>query len=1072
MKKTIVLLFTFMLLCFYVKAQTNIMVYSEDFESGGPGIQLNTNGLGSNTGSNMWVINNSYIGAPLYPNTTDESITSGGTISFAPNSNYLHIYDQSSGITSCNYNPTNASDRFVQITNGFCTLGMTDVKLTFFYMGQGSASAYAEVLYSVNGGAWTSTGTQYSGQSIWQYTMIQNPAFNNVNNLRFGLRWVNDAGSLPGNTSFGIDDIFITGFFDNFVTNFNVVVDSVTPNPICQNFGLLIFYHVPVPICGNGFFEVQLSNAAGSFTGATSLGIYMASNSNANGILWPTIPATTAPGLCYKIRIHYYYTNYSLNFYSNASQCIEVQSCPNTISTMQPVVTMGPDSLCVGSVIDIPFYSTGVYQNANNYIAQLSDSNGFFTGNLNILGSIPDHETYDPALGSPPGSVSGLVNENNQPIPDGCNYYIRVISTNPSAIGLQWGPFCIKHCDIETNHKLDIHACLTSTTGYDTTIFANIHYSDSSGSAAIYNPSNNQFMLEVHSSQNFAVIPPIGGLGSIIASNDTTLQISIPNATLLGTLGLAPGLYYLRIVATNSNHPWDVNGTLIRLLIGAPSDNLWIWQDPPDSVLCVGDAVFFYPIPYNAGPPMNSTYQWYLNGPLFSSEAAIGILFNGAGNFNLVVQETNYGCHGPMTPNSVSLQVLAPPNAAILGPLQVCMGDTIYYHVNFNPNIYYEWTTSGGISDTSNNEMYIVFDTPGVYTIDLLCLNQCGQAIGHKNVLVSAHPDPTFSTTPTNICAGDSIIVNYTGSSTSPLTYSWNFGGGTAVPGGNNPGPHNVTWTTVGPHSIVLDISKYSCHTLDTNYINVIESPIPLFSFNNVCLGSPTLFADSSLGNPNSWIWNFGNGSALSTQTNPSYIYPDTGSYSVQLFVTNGTCSDSLSQTVSVYQIPSSVFTTTDPICYGETATITYTGNAPYNADYTWNFPGSLIVSGTGPGPYSVTWPDSGTYYVNLSVLQNLCLSTTTNDSITINNCDLPDITVPNIITPNGDGKNEVFFITDLDSYPQSHLVIYNRWGKLIYENSNYLNDWNGGGCSDGVYYYVLTLKNGTSKHGSITLIQ
>ncbi len=1067
MKKIALLFYAFMLIGFCAQAQTNILVYSENFENGAPSVVMNTTDVGSNTGSNMWIINNSYNGAPLYPNTTDESVTVGGTISFAPTSKYLHIYPQPSGITNCSYDPTAASDRFVRITGGMCTRGMSDVKLTFFYLCQGSPTAYGEIYYSVDNGPWTSTGTQYSSQAIWQYTIIQNPAFNNVNSLRFGIRWVNNAGSPPGEMAFGIDDIFVTGFFDNFVTNFNVIIDSVIPNPICQNFNPTIYYHLTVPICGSGFYEVQLSNAAGSFTTPTILDIYMFSNSMMSGTIpWSTIPSNTPPGSCYKIRIHYYFTDYSLNFYSNASPCFVVQQCPNTVSTLQPVVTMSSDSLCVGSVIDVPFYSTGVFLGTNKYIAQLSDSNGLFSGNLNVLGSATNSTTYDPALGSSPGSVSGLVNENNQPIPDGCNYYIRVISTNPAAVGTSWGPFCIKHCDIQTNHTLDIHACLTSTQGYDTTVYANIHFYDSVGNVSIYNPLNNQFMLEVHSSQNFAVIPPLGGLGSITADNDTTLHIHVPNATQLGTLGLQPGLYYLRIVATNSNHPWDVNGSLIRLLIGAPADDLWIWQDPPDSVLCVGDAIYFYPIPYNSGPPMNSTYQWYLNGSLFSSDAAIGILFNGAGNYNLTVQETNYGCPGPVVPNSVSLQVLAPPSVAIIGLSQVCLGDTLYYHVTFHPNYYYSWTVSGGqIIDTANNELYVLFDTEGVYTIDLLVLNQCGQAIGHRNIIVTAHPDATFTIMPDTICSGDKVLINYTGTSIAPLVYAWDFDGGNANPGGNLPGPHDVSWNNAGLHSVVLDISRYSCHTKDSNYIYVKQKPISNFHTDTVCYGTPTVFTDSTQGNPLTWLWNFGDGSPTSSLPSPSHLYANSGNYNVQLIVSNGDCTDTVGKTVVVSPPPT--FTAETPACIGAEYTITYTGNAPSNTIYNWNFSDATVLSGSGAGPYTIMWNNPGTFPISLSLTPNACPVTI--DSVLAQGC---LITIPNIITPNGDGINDVFKIKGLESFRNSQLFIYNRWGKLIYKNDDYKNEWDGGNHADGVYFYVLEMKSGTSYNGTITLMR
>lgn len=83
----------------------------------------------------------------------------------------------------------------------------------------------------------------------------------------------------------------------------------------------------------------------------------------------------------------------------------------------------------------------------------------------------------------------------------------------------------------------------------------------------------------------------------------------------------------------------------------------------------------------------------------------------------------------------------------------------------------------------------------------------------------------------------------------------------------------------------------------------------------------------------------------------------------------------------------------------------------------------------------------------------------------------------PNIITPNGDGFNDTFIITDdnevqssgsslksqrstypliNDFYISNELVIFNRWSQKVYETKNYLNDWDGGVLSDGVYFYIL----------------
>lgn len=60
---------------------------------------------------------------------------------------------------------------------------------------------------------------------------------------------------------------------------------------------------------------------------------------------------------------------------------------------------------------------------------------------------------------------------------------------------------------------------------------------------------------------------------------------------------------------------------------------------------------------------------------------------------------------------------------------------------------------------------------------------------------------------------------------------------------------------------------------------------------------------------------------------------------------------------------------------------------------------------------------------------------------------------VPNIITPNGDGLNEVFRFTGLGPGPWQ-LQVYSRRGRLVYQQENYQQDWEATGPTEGLYYY------------------
>lgn len=67
---------------------------------------------------------------------------------------------------------------------------------------------------------------------------------------------------------------------------------------------------------------------------------------------------------------------------------------------------------------------------------------------------------------------------------------------------------------------------------------------------------------------------------------------------------------------------------------------------------------------------------------------------------------------------------------------------------------------------------------------------------------------------------------------------------------------------------------------------------------------------------------------------------------------------------------------------------------------------------------------------------------------------------IPNVFTPNGDNINDYFEIKKIELYPENELTIYNRFGKIIYQQKEYKNNWNAQSLPTGVYFYHLVIHN------------
>jgi gliding motility-associated-like protein len=83
------------------------------------------------------------------------------------------------------------------------------------------------------------------------------------------------------------------------------------------------------------------------------------------------------------------------------------------------------------------------------------------------------------------------------------------------------------------------------------------------------------------------------------------------------------------------------------------------------------------------------------------------------------------------------------------------------------------------------------------------------------------------------------------------------------------------------------------------------------------------------------------------------------------------------------------------------------------------------------------------------------------------------DLFIPSVITPNSDGKNDFFQISEITD--RVEMIIFNQWGIEEYTNDNYVNDWDGRNnkgeeLPNDTYFYVLKFENGKIKQGSVLI--
>jgi gliding motility-associated-like protein len=150
----------------------------------------------------------------------------------------------------------------------------------------------------------------------------------------------------------------------------------------------------------------------------------------------------------------------------------------------------------------------------------------------------------------------------------------------------------------------------------------------------------------------------------------------------------------------------------------------------------------------------------------------------------------------------------------------------------------------------------------------------------------------------------------------------------------------------------------------------------------------------------------------------------------------------------------------------------------------------TVQLEGTASGTFPITWtPNLGFTFPGNNPLRPVVapLVTTTytlaaqvgacysESKVTITVT--PKVRIPNAFTPNGDGNDDTWQIERIGDYTSNHVTVFNRWGVKLFETTNYNrgNEWNGTingqPAPTGTYYYLITLGNGKSYTGPLTVV-
>ncbi len=365
----------------------------------------------------------------------------------------------------------------------------------------------------------------------------------------------------------------------------------------------------------------------------------------------------------------------------------------------------------------------------------------------------------------------------------------------------------------------------------------------------------------------------------------------------------------------------------------------------------------------STGDPANITaYNWDFGDGNFSTEADPQYIYASSGNFTTRLTVTGLDGREATTETQIAVSeavVIAPPVPAFSAePVSGSVGQPVQFTNQTTGDVSdYVWDFGDGSPVVTDANPAHIFNVAGDFTVVLTANGPGGsaQASAVYSVAAPAQPPvPAFSAEPVNGSVGQP--VQFTNQTTGDVSdYVWDFGDGSPVVTDANP---TYTFNSAGDFTVVLTANGPGGSAQASAVYSVAapaQPPVPAFSAEpvNGSLGQPVQFTNQTTGDVSDYMWDFGDGSPVVTDANPTYTFNSAGDFTVVLTANGPGGSAQASAVYSVAapaQPPVPAFSA-EPVSGSVGQPVQFTNQTTGDvSDYVWDFgDGSPVVTDANP---------------------------------------------------------------------------------------------------------------------------